>query len=65
MIQKVGDRDKSAYSIKPYAFALLANDQSKCQKVIEIEDENGQDNNCRELYATEGQVEEAPERNGI
>lgn len=23
-------------------------------KVIEIEDENGQDNNCRELYAAEG-----------
>lgn len=40
MIQRVGDRDKVAYSIKPYAFTLLSNDQSKCQKVIEIEYEN-------------------------
>lgn len=40
MVQRVGDRDKVAYSIKPYAFTLLSNDQSKCQKVIEIEYEN-------------------------
>ena len=40
MIQRVGDRDKVVYSIKPYAFTLLSNDQSKCQKVIEIEDED-------------------------
>lgn len=36
MMERVGDRDKIAYSIQPYAFAILANSQSKCQKVIEI-----------------------------
>lgn len=36
MTERVGDRDKVAYSIKPIAFALLAGSQSKCQKVIEI-----------------------------
>ena len=40
---KSSDRDKVAYSIKPYAFTLLSNGQSKCQKVIEIEDEGIQD----------------------
>lgn len=44
MIQMVGYRDKVAYSIKPYALTLLSNDQSKCQKVIEIEDEGISDN---------------------
>ena len=43
MIQRVGDRDKVVYSIKPYAFAILANEQSKCQKVIEIVYERVQD----------------------
>lgn len=42
MTRRVGDRDKVSYSIKPYAFTLLSNDQSKCQKVIEIEDEDRQ-----------------------
>lgn len=36
MTERVGDRDKVAYSIKSIAFALLAGSQSKCQKVIEI-----------------------------
>ena len=36
MTERVGDRDKIAYSIKSIAFALLAGSQSKCQKVIEI-----------------------------
>lgn len=36
MTERVGDRDKVAYSIKPIAFALLAESQSKCQKVIEF-----------------------------
>lgn len=39
MMQRVGDRDKFALSIKPIAFALLAGSQSKCQKVIEIRHE--------------------------
>ena len=47
MIQRVGDRDKVAYSIKPYAFTLLSNDQSKCQKVIEVEDEDRQTDSSR------------------
>ena len=40
MIQKVGDRDKHQMSIKPIAFTILANSQSKCQKVIEYEFES-------------------------
>ena len=36
MMQRVGDRDKFAISIKTIAFALLAGSQSTCQKLIEI-----------------------------
>lgn len=42
MIQRVGDRDKVAYSIKPYAFTILSNAQSKCQYVIEISYEDSE-----------------------
>lgn len=43
MTQRVGDRDKVNYSFRPYAFTILSNSQSKCQKVIEyiyVDDEN-------------------------
>lgn len=37
IIQRVGDRDKEAYSIKPYAFTIPSNPMSdRIQKVIEI-----------------------------
>lgn len=36
IFQRVGDRDKVAYSIKPYAFTIPANPMSdRVQKVIE------------------------------
>jgi hypothetical protein len=38
MVQRVGDRDKVAYSIKPYAFTIPANPMSdRVQLVLEIE----------------------------
>lgn len=36
IFQRVGDRDKVAYSFKPYAFTIAANPMSdRMQKVIE------------------------------
>ena len=38
MINRVGDRDKVAWSIKPYAFTIPANPMSdRVQLVLEIE----------------------------
>ena len=40
MIQKVGDRDKTAFSIKPYAFTIPCNPMSdRVQMVIEYEEQ--------------------------
>lgn len=37
IIQRVGDRDKTAYSIKDYAFTISSNPMSdRLQKVIEL-----------------------------
>ena len=43
MINRVGDRDKVAWSIKPYAFTIPANPMSdRVQLVLEIEDADQQ-----------------------
>lgn len=43
MIQRVGDRDKIAFSIKPYAFTIASNPMSdRLQKVIEIKYEDNE-----------------------
>lgn len=40
MIQRVGDRDKVAWSIKPYAFTIPTNPMSdRVQMVIEYEEQ--------------------------
>lgn len=44
MINRVGDRDKVAWSIKPYAFTIPANPMSdRVQLVLEIESYGIQD----------------------
>ena len=51
MIQKVGDRDKAALSIKDYAFCVNANPMSDRQQlVVEIMYEQRKDQNHRLLH---------------
>jgi len=56
MIQRVGDRDKVAWSIKDFAFTIASNPMSdRVQLVIEINEDNNRDTET----GTDGRGEDA------